>query len=439
MKKIRIFGPARSFAAALVLTVLATVFAAGCFITDQLDSVKWTLKTIENNYYFYDDFNAEGAENLTPEEIAARLDIYSEYYTREEYEAVIRSNSGEKSGVGISYNFIEGKGAYLVTVTGSSPADAAGLTAGDLIVAGRKNGAEVAFENSKKFTQFIDGCKTGEKFTLISSDGGEYELSREAFTASYTFYATNRTAWKFLATGDKNGLALVEDRDAARGYLPDGAAYVRLSQFYGSLAEEFGRLMSKFNAEKCTSLIIDLRNNGGGYVSAMQDIAGYFTSSLGSQSQVAMTAEYKNGKKELYNCYPHNENTVPADTDIYVLVNSGTASASEALIGVLVSYGLLDYPDIFISDFGEDYVKWAGNGVKNAQSYGKGIMQTTFTNSFTGEALKLTTAKIFWPNGKCIHDVALSAKDGCTLVPAQWTATKNDEELQKVVEIIKSR
>ena len=120
MKKIRIFGPARSFAAALVLTVLATVFAAGCFITDQLDSVKWTLKTIENNYYFYDDFNAEGAENLTPEEIAARLDIYSEYYTREEYEAVIRSNSGEKSGVGISYNFIEGKGAYLVTVTGSS-------------------------------------------------------------------------------------------------------------------------------------------------------------------------------------------------------------------------------------------------------------------------------------------------------------------------------
>lgn len=430
---------ARKIALAFVFILSVTVFSAGCFITDRLDSVKWTLKTIENNYYFYDDFNAEGAENLTPREIAERLDIYSEYYTREEYEAVLRDNSGEKSGVGISYNFIAGKGAYLVTVTGASPAAEAGLTAGDLITGGRKDGETVTFDTSAKLTQFIDGCKTGEKFTFTTEDGGEYELSREVFTASYTFYATNETAWKFVGSGDKNGLALVEDRSAAREYLPDGAAYVRLSQFYGTLADEFGKLMNKFNASHCTSLILDLRNNGGGYVSAMQDIAGYFTSSLDGQTHAAMTAEYKSGKKELYNCYKHDEGLVPADTEIYVLANSGTASASEALIGVLVSYGLLDYENIFISDYGDEYLQWAGAGVKTARTYGKGIMQSTFTNSFTGEALKLTTAKIFWPNGKSIHDVALTASDGCTLVPAKWTATKNDEELRKVVEIIGSR
>ena len=66
-------------------------------------------------------------------------------------------------------------------------------------------------------------------------------------------------------------------------------------------------------------------------------------------------------------------------------------------------------------------------------------MQTTFRNLLTGEALKLTTARILWPNGKCIHDVALSAKDGCTPVPAAWSVTADDKELCDAVDIIKAR
>ena len=66
-------------------------------------------------------------------------------------------------------------------------------------------------------------------------------------------------------------------------------------------------------------------------------------------------------------------------------------------------------------------------------------MQSTFVNRGTGEALTLTTARIGWPNGKCIHDVALSEKDGCTLSPAEWTATKNDDELRGIIEVINGR
>ena len=88
------------------------------------------------------------------------------------------------------------------------------------------------------------------------------------------------------------------------------------------------------------------------------------------------------------------------------------------------------------SDYSAEYLEWAGAGAKTAQTYGKGIMQTTFVNHFTGEALKLTTARSCWPNGKCIHDVALSKSDGCTPVPAEWTVTRDDAELRKVADII---
>ena len=66
-------------------------------------------------------------------------------------------------------------------------------------------------------------------------------------------------------------------------------------------------------------------------------------------------------------------------------------------------------------------------------------MQSTFVNDKTGEALKLTVAKIFWPDGTtCIHDKGITVEDGCTPVKADWQHTKYDEELQKVSEIIKS-
>ncbi len=424
--------------AALVIAVasfFAGFFIKGCSQDAQIRSMQWMLDTIEDNYFFYDDFDADAAKNLSLYAIASKLDRYSEYYTKEQYQAQLRDNSGEKSGVGVSYSFVGGKGVLLNTVVGNSPADKAGLRAGDYLVGGEKNGQSVTFNSAEDFSAFIDGYPTGERFVLKTADG-EFTLSKEIYTASYAFFATSETSWEAVPSADGKGLPLIEDRDGAIDFLPEGTGYIKVSQFYGTAADEFGLLMKKFNSYNCTSLILDLRNNGGGYVSLMQDMAGYFVSSLTSKTSVAMTAEYKNGKREVYNCYKHGDGLVPADTEIYVMANSGTASASEALIGVLVSYGLLDYKNIFVSDYSAEYLEWAGAGAKTAQTYGKGIMQTTFVNHFTGEALKLTTARICWPNGKCIHDVALSKSDGCTPVPAEWTVTRDDAELRKVADII---
>ena len=132
---------------------------------------------------------------------------------------------------------------------------------------------------------------------------------------------------------------------------------------------------------------------------------------------------------------------MPQNTKVYVLANCNTASASEALIGAMVCYGALDYKNIFLSQYSDAYINWlteSGAEVKTARSYGKGIMQSSFTNFVTGEVLKLTTAKIYWPDeATCIHDTGVTVKGGCTAVPAEWEWTKDDTELRTAVGMIK--
>lgn len=425
-------------AVAVALAIAAASFFAGYFTRklkqgDSLSSYEWVLKIIKHNYY--GEFDGEAAGELSLKALASKLDAYSEYYTAEEYAQLIKDNAGAKSGIGVTLNFIENKGAYIVTVMGNSPAYRAGITAGDLIASGTVDGKTAEFNTYDDFTGFMDARKTGEKFTLSTADNS-FELAREEYTASYASMFTRNMEWGFSFT--ENGkIEPFAKANLSMSYLPEDTAYIRLSQFYGTAGEEFGRLIKNFNANRCASLILDLRNNGGGYVPVMQDIAGCFVSSATDKSCVAMTAKYKNGREERYDCVKRSgDELVPQGTKIYVLANSGTASASEALIGVLVSYGLLEYENIFLSDFSQEYLNYVGAGAKTKQSYGKGIMQSTFVNFFTGEALKLTTAQIYWPNGNCIHGVGLTPENGCRLSPAEWTATKGDNELQYVIKQI---
>lgn len=430
--------------------ILCGVFFGGYFTYGYLRgggaaTYEWAVRMIDEHYC--GTYKEEGsitipvngytADELSLKALAGKLDDYSEYYTASEYAAVIKENSGERSGVGVSTNYIAGKGVYVVSVAGGSPAFKKGVHVGDTFVAGEaETGGRTSFGSAKDFATFISARQTGEKFTLYTADGA-FELSKEEYTASYTTMYTSSAEWGF---DYENGREPYYKLSAEKSFLPENTAMIKLSQFYGnaasaygSAAAEFGKLMGKFNAEGYTSLILDLRNNGGGYVSVMQDISGYFLSGREMSSPVAMTAEYKSGYRDDYLWYSHSgDGLVKEGTKIYVLANANTASASEALIGVLVSYGILEYENIFISDYSQEYLAWAGENAKTARSYGKGIMQTTFKNYATGEALKLTTAKIFWPNGKCIHDVGLTAADGCRLAPAQWTATRQDEELKYV-------
>ena len=103
-------------------------------------------------------------------------------------------------------------------------------------------------------------------------------------------------------------------------------------------------------------------------------------------------------------------------------------------MGVLISNDVISYDDVYLTDFSEDYLTYSGTTQKNCSTYGKGIMQQTFVNRSSGEALKLTVAKIYWPDGTCIHDRGIRAEDGCHTLYSYWSVTYGDEQLKSLFE-----
>lgn len=247
--------------------------------------------------------------------------------------------------------------------------------------------------------------------------------------------------WEFRTVD--NSLKEGMTTNLAMPSLPQGAGYIKLNQFYGSASGEFCRLLQKFNEAGLNTLILDLRSNGGGLVSTMCDIAGCFSGD--GKPRLAMVAKYKNGSEERFLSTGISDETmrIPDGCKVFVLADAGTASASEALIGAMICYGALDYKNVFLADYSKEYKDWLISKnveVKTGRTYGKGIMQTPFENPATGEALKLTTAKIFWPDSKTsIHDKGLTESDGCTLFSAEWEHTLPDTALERVLNEIKKR
>ena len=433
IRKIVVSFLSLAVAAAILLTL---IYFGVCGI--YFSTTDWVCGMIKK-YYYYDvdeqDVRSAGLENLT----GNVLDIYSGYYTAEEYDALLQSNAGNTSGIGVSISYVDnslGKGILVIEVVGNSPAYRSGMRAGTIITGALYgNGQSVAFNSLNDFSDFVSARAEGEQFTLVT-DRGNYTVSRQNYHSSYCFMATNDSEWhiEYSESGQSEIVKTLSDNYS---YLPDGAAYMQVTQFFGDAAAETAQLIGQFNAEGCTSLILDLRNNGGGYVDVMQEMAYVFVGD-GDYMSAAMTARYKDGSETVFpvNASAQESCLFPSGCPLYVLANNGTASASEALIGVLVSNSVTSYENIYISDFSDEYLQWSGMQNKNCRTYGKGIMQTTYRYVVTGEAIKLTTAKIYWPNGKCIHDVGLTENDGCKTVSAYWCVTYSDEELRSAAQMI---
>lgn len=421
-----------------LITLITIFIAIICFFTGCSTSQNWVRQTIENYYFRFDgdysDFENMG--NLTVEEMIKKLDIYSAYYTKEQYAQVVSDNAGNKSGIGISYAFEDGRGAVIHSVVGNSPARKAGIKAGDVVVSSNYENGTVEFKTASDFSEFVAARAEGEPFTFNLADGNSLTLSKEQYSASYASMYTSEKSYNIEYEGASR--RIIEDSSGGIPQLPEKTAYIYMYQFYGGVSAEMADLIAIFNAEGCTSMILDLRDNGGGYVNLMAEIGGLFTARLDdAKDHIAMVAKFKDGSQSVEKCVEYArgsaeyaEKTVPAGTEIYVLANEGTASASEALIGILVSYGILDYENIFLSAY---------EGA-TPKTYGKGIMQSVFTNYVTGEALKLTVAGIYWANGKTIHGTGLNVTEhGCTAAPAgdRIVNVGYDDELNPVIDKIR--
>ncbi len=387
------------------------IFLAGgltCWLC--LDSEIRTLlevkKKIQQDYYYkvtdgdFYDAVFEGINEYL-------LDPYSAYMTADEFAAYKSSGEGNRSGIGVTFLSSEKDELKIYQVSGNSPAEEAGLCAGDKIIGGGESEDSVAVCGSyDELVSFLSGIESGVPFYLkVEGADGErtVALRKQNFVENYVFYRSNNVAYTF--TG-KNADTLTE-RGTPFSYLDEDTAYIRLTQFNGNADTQFKKAMDVFKAEGKENLVLDLRGNGGGYMWIMQSISSYFVKSATGSNPVVAIADYKNGSREEYRAYGNYYGEYfGADSKIYLLADENSASASECLIGCMIDYGAISYADICLTE---------NDGV--AKTYGKGIMQTTqIVDYFKQDAVKLTTAEITWPSGKCIHGIGVLSSEGTKTV-----------------------
>ena len=383
-------------------------------VDDEINTLLKIKERIQKSYY--QEISDELFYNTLFEAINEKiLDPYSSYMTEEEYAQVRTQAKGEQSGIGLVFNLSQPNEWRIVRVSGNSPAERAGVQAGDLLVGyGVDEQSIASAEDYADFSEFLKGYKTGETFFLQfeKTDGSiqTKELSKQVYLENYVFYRTNQTSYNF--SGDEK--ATPQQGDAPLAALPDSAAYIRLTQFNGAAAEEFAAAMDLFQQQGKTDLVLDLRGNGGGYLDIMSAISRYFCKGASQLHPVVAIADYGEYKQSFSTKGSLYDEYFTADSRITVLADSGSASASECLLGCMYDYGAIGYDDICLIE---------ENGV--AKTYGKGIMQTTYPLSgLYGDAIRLTTAKILWPlSQNCIHGVGITTDNGATSTPNNY----NDE------------
>ena len=365
-------------------------------------------KEVTNEEFYQPIFNAINNEVLDP---------YSCYMSADELTVSESSMAGNRIGLGIVFatKDMQGKDQMLVTrVCGNSPAEEAGITAGDCVTGFGRTEDEltnsVVFNN---FSNFLKEFSAGEAFYVrLTRNGVDRVVSvyQQSYVENYVFYRTNQAAYTF--TGAEANV--FTKRGEGLATLDDDTAYIRLIQFSGSAAENFATVMEQFKKDGKKNLVLDLRGNGGGYLETMQSISSYFCKSSKDLFPIVARADYGEFKTDFRATGNRYDKYFSEDSRICVLADVYTASASECLIGAMVDYGAVAYSDICIAQRGT-----------YTRTYGKGIMQTTFPLGVDGGAVKLTTAEILWPSGHSIHARGVLLSDGAVSV-----AENLDEEAE---------
>lgn len=384
----------------IVASILAGlfVFAAGFVVArvtldKDIRDINYILSMYRKHYYFEEeDVVGTFADSL--------LDQYSDYYTEEEYNKVQDNDGGKREGVGMTLSNLT-----VVAVAGNSPAQNAGVLEGDIIVAVKtaNDNKYTPVEDGNQFFAIYNDIPDNVVFSIQVDRNGEIKeliMSRRAYLETFVKFKDKTGLYGFSNSDGSMKMVRLSDSDIRE----DGVGYIDLDWFIGTgsglngVEGQFKAAMDKFKQNGLSKLILDLRGNGGGFMDILQNISSYLVDAKEGSKQCVSIARDKNGKEEIFKSESIKYQAYGIES-IAVLANSGTASASEVLIGALLDYN--DNLAVFVEGYN------TANG-KVYRTYGKGIMQTTFER-LGGGAIKLTTAKIFFPKSNVsIHGVGVT-------------------------------
>jgi carboxyl-terminal processing protease len=324
-------------------------------IAKNLDTFNSIVKELDMFYVDTLDPNKTVREGI--DYMLSSLDPYTEYYPEDDQAELQQMLNASFGGIGslITYNQ-KLKRSMIAEPFEGTPAAKVGLKAGDILM--EIDGKDLAGKNNQEVSQMLRGA-VGTSFKLKverpDEKGGtrplEFDIVRQTIQTRMIPYDT---------IFNKN------------------VGYINLSTFSGTPSKDFKKTFLKLKKEGITSLVIDLRGNGGGRLEEAVEIANFFL----PRGKVIVTTKGKT--KQASNTYKTLREPLDLDIPITVLVNGATASASEILSGAF-------------QDFDRAVIV-------GSRTFGKGLVQTTRPLPYGG-VMKLTTSKYYIPSGRCVQAI----------------------------------
>ena len=282
------------------------------------------------------------------------LDPYTEYFPEDDQSELEQMLKGSYGGIGSVITWNEKlKRSMIAEPYEHMPAAEVGLKAGDVLM--EIDGKDLMGKNNQEVSEMLRG-QVGTSFKLTVQRPGtkkplEFDIVRRSIQLPFIPYY---------------------------GKLEHQIGYINLSTFSGNPSKEFKQAFLDLKKEGITSLVIDLRNNGGGLLDESIEIANFFV----PRGKTLVTT--KGRIAQASNTYKTLREPLDLDIPLVVLVNGGTASSSEILAGSLQD---LDRAVII-----------------GTRTFGKGLVQTTRPLPY-GATMKLTTSKYYIPSGRCVQAI----------------------------------
>ncbi len=340
------------------------------------------------DYYLENTDSVEFQEGIYKGLVDSLKDPYSTYYTKQEYDELMESTSGEYYGIGAYVNQDQKTGIItIVKPFEKGPAAKAGILPNDVLYS-----VEGELVTGKDLTEVVNSMK-GERNTIV-----RLEVLRGGSTEPISVDVTR----------DK-----IEVPTITYKMMEDQIGYIQVTEFDQVTASQFKKALEDLNGKGMKGLVIDLRNNPGGLLDVVVDMLDQMV----GKGMLVYTKD-KNGEGDEYKAKSGNT----FDKPLALLINGYSASASEVFAGCIQDYGL--------------------GTLVGTTSFGKGIVQNIYRLA-DGSAVKLTVSKYYTPKGRNIHGTGIEPDVKVELDKEAQSQLSLDEkldnQLKKAVEVVKGK
>ena len=277
-------------------------------------------------------------------------DVYSRYYTKDEYEQESVTTEGSYVGIGVAMQKYTAGGVQIVECYKGSTAEEAGIKVDDVITA--INGEDITDTELQDVVSIIKDNEDKDVVLTVQRKGED--------TQEITVKVSN-----------------VELPSVFGEMLDENTGYIQITEFKGVTVEQYEAVFADLKEQGMERLVVDLRDNTGGLLNVVCDILR----DILPEGLIVYT-EDKNGNRSEETCDGKN----PLDMPLAVLVNGNSASASEIFAGAVKDYGI--------------------GTIVGTTTYGKGVVQSIRQLS-DGSAVKLTIANYYTPKGNSINKTGI--------------------------------